>query len=95
MKHELKIWPAYFEAVSEGSKTFEVRNNDRAFQKGDTVEMLEWDPTTKETHRYTHSIELPRGYTGRKVGPFTIGFVLPLDKDRVVFSLIKTKVGGE
>lgn len=42
MKHELKILPAYFEAVLNGDKTFEIRDNrDRGFQKGDTVVLLE------------------------------------------------------
>lgn len=38
MKHELKTLPVYFEAVLNGDKTFEIRDNsDRGFQKGDTV----------------------------------------------------------
>lgn len=42
MKHELKILPAYFEAVLSGEKTFEIRNNsDRGFQKGDIVTLIE------------------------------------------------------
>jgi hypothetical protein len=45
MKHELKILPAYFEAVLSGEKTFEIRNNtDRGFQKGDTLLLREFDP---------------------------------------------------
>ena len=42
MKHELKILPAYFEAVISGEKTFEIRDNsDRGFQKGDIVTLTE------------------------------------------------------
>ena len=45
MHHNLKILPAYFEAVALGDKTFEIRDNtDRGFQKGDTVTLLEFDP---------------------------------------------------
>jgi ASC-1-like (ASCH) protein len=43
MKHELKIEPAFFEAVISGDKTFEIRNNaDRGFQKGDIVVLKEY-----------------------------------------------------
>jgi len=38
MVHELKILPAYFEAVCEGRKNFEIRNNsDRGFNAGDAL----------------------------------------------------------
>ena len=40
MHHELKIEDAYYEAVIEGIKTFEIRFNDRGYQKGDTVSFL-------------------------------------------------------
>jgi len=44
MEHELKLHPKYFERVSRGEKTFEVRKNDRDYQVGDTVIMREFDP---------------------------------------------------
>lgn len=81
MKHLLKIWPQYFCRVEDGSKTFEVRNNDRGFQMGDTVELHEYDPdTVLESQRFS----------GRKL-TFTIGYVLPYDDDVVVFSLLPIK----
>jgi len=43
MIHKLKIEPSYFQAVLEGSKTFEIRKNDRGFQKGDHVVLMEFD----------------------------------------------------
>jgi len=47
MKHELKIWPQYYCRVVDGSKTFEVRKNDRGFQPGDEVTLREWNPKTE------------------------------------------------
>lgn len=37
MTHEIKIKKQFAEAVYLGEKTFEVRNNDRGYQKGDLV----------------------------------------------------------
>lgn len=78
MHHELKIWPQYYARVAEGSKTFEVRNNDRGYQMGDTVTLKEFDPN--ETRK-------PFQYTGKEL-TFRIGYVLPIDGDRVVFGLL-------
>lgn len=43
-EHELKCWPVYFQRVWTGDKTFEVRLDDRGFQRGDRVVLREWDP---------------------------------------------------
>lgn len=79
MKHELKLWPQYFEQVFIGEKTFEVRKNDRDYGSGDTVILKEWCPEKND-------------YTGRKLS-FDIGFVLlggqhGLEENWCVFSLI-------
>ncbi|MCK5644203.1 MAG: DUF3850 domain-containing protein [Gammaproteobacteria bacterium] len=42
-KHELKIIQPYFSDVSIGRKKFELRNNDRDFEKGDILKLREWD----------------------------------------------------
>lgn len=80
MKHELKILPQYFQAVKNGTKTFEVRKNDRGFQNGDEVTLREWDPETRSTYEVG-------GYTGDYMD-FKIGYVFMIDAERVVFSLI-------
>lgn len=38
--HRLKTIGIYWDAVASGEKTFEVRVNDRAFQTGDTLELV-------------------------------------------------------
>lgn len=38
--HRLKVWSQYFDALKSGDKTFEVRKDDRGFQKGDTLSLV-------------------------------------------------------
>ena len=42
--HELKSWPKFFSPMMDGSKTFEIRNNDRNFQVGDLLILKEFEP---------------------------------------------------
>ncbi len=43
-EHVLKVQPPYLDALLDGSKTFEVRRNDRAYQRGDMLVLREWHP---------------------------------------------------
>lgn len=43
MIHALKILPEYFEAMAAGTKSFEVRKNDRPYHTGDYVALNEWN----------------------------------------------------
>jgi hypothetical protein len=63
--HALKVEPPYFDALVDGSKPFEVRRNDRAFQRGDLLRLQEWGPIpcSKTFCKDTHGT----GYTGREV----------------------------
>jgi len=61
--HELKIWPAFYAAIQSGEKTFEIRKDDRGFQKGDKLVLREWNPKWP-----TRIIAEPFGaYTGNSI----------------------------
>lgn len=52
--HNLKIWQQRFDAVRNGTKTFDIRKDDRGFNVGDTVVLEEFRHGVGE-------------YTGRKL----------------------------
>lgn len=87
MTHELKCWPQYFCRVADGSKTFECRVNDRGFQPGDIIVLREWDQKLVY-HAQGPFDDRHDGYTGKRL-QFKIGYVLPIDEKRVVFSLLR------
>ncbi len=58
MRHELKVYPEFFQALWCGDKTFEIRKDDRNFQERDEVVLQEYDPTVGGE------------YTGREVEGF-------------------------
>ena len=87
MRHDLKIWPQFYCRVADGSKTFELRNNDRAFQSGDTIVLREWDPTPINSNSLS-----PRGYlTESEPLEFTVGHIQIVSKNEVIFSLLPVK----
>lgn len=50
-RHELKIWPEHFSAVTHPDirrrKMVEIRKDDRGYQAGDVLLLREWDPEQK------------------------------------------------
>ncbi len=86
MTHEIKCWPQYFQRCKDGSKTFELRKNDRGYQPGDIVIMREWNPEPINAGG-----KEAQGFTDEKPLEFKIGYVLMLDSDRVIFSLLPIK----
>lgn len=90
-EHILKTIGTCWDAVKAREKTFEVRRNDRFFQKGDTVVLRKMD----ETGRYYE-----QGPDGGKFSTcdlkFTIGWVLQggqfgIEPGYVVFQLEPAK----
>lgn len=60
--HTLKCWPEYFEALANGTKKFEFRQNDRDFQVGDILVIQEY-------------LQNKMCYTGRELR-FEVSYVL-------------------
>lgn len=77
--HNLKIYLQHYRNVRSGTKTFEIRKNDRAFQKGDTVALQAFCGIENKYYDILSYPELN----------FKIGDVYPIDSERVVFSLLK------
>lgn len=53
--HDLKTWPEFFEAITSGAKTFELRRDDRNYAVGDLLVLREWNQESGD-------------YTGRTFG---------------------------
>ena len=62
--HKLKILPQYFKAVQDGSKTFEIRKNDRGYKVGDTLILQEYINYSDSAY---YNRETPNRYTGREI----------------------------
>lgn len=43
----LKTWPVFYQMMLDGTKTFDLRKDDRDFQAGDLVVQQEYEPETK------------------------------------------------
>lgn len=58
--HELKVAPPYIHAISSGEKKFEVRRDDRGFQRGDVLWLREYNAKKIGSSRYTGNEEYVR-----------------------------------
>lgn len=65
--HSLKTWPSLFQRVWDGEKTFEVRLDDRGYQKGDAVVLREWDRTVECACGHGDHTETCPKYSGRTI----------------------------
>lgn len=86
MRHELKTDSAVFADVLNGTKTFEIRKNDRAFCVGDTLVLRETLHTGRDM-----AMGSPLVYTGRTVTRHVshalYGPIYGLARDWVILSL--------
>jgi hypothetical protein len=82
MTHHLKILEQHYWRVKEGTKTFEIRINDRAYQKGDEVYLMPYNGAKHLTGESFSNLH------------FLIGDVYPIpngDDQWCVFSLLEKK----
>ena len=73
-KHEIKIYPEFFDMKLKGLKNWEYRYNDRNYQIGDLLIEREW---TEEG-----------GYTGRELTEEVV-YILPSLNDFLIMSTIQ------
>lgn len=82
--HTLKTWPDFFDAVASGDKTFEIRKNDRGFQKGDKLILEKFDPADPEKYTSANALYVDVTYVLNGFG-LKNGFVaLGLGKTHVI-----------
>jgi ASC-1-like (ASCH) protein len=86
MKHEKKVWPAYFQLILEGKKNYELRLADWECNEGDILILKEWDP---ETGEFTGRVlEKEVTYVGKTKG---INFWSKEDVEKFGFQIISFK----
>ncbi|WP_312631711.1 DUF3850 domain-containing protein [Pantoea piersonii] len=71
MEHNLKILPEHFAPVDAGIKRAELRKNDREYQKGDILNLCEWDGTN-----FTGRFAIRQVTHVADVGAYLPGYVL-------------------
>lgn len=80
--HELRAWPNYFQPMWDGRKTFEIRYDDRGFQRGDQVVLREWDlKASCDCTSGKHNAASCARYTGREISA-EIGYVMAFTPSR-------------
>ena len=87
MTHELKLCREFAEPVFFGDKRFEIRENDRGYQKGDTVifKVVDINPRSRPLTKREEDIQ-----SALEKMQFTISYVISgwgLKNGRVAFGL--------
>jgi len=56
--HELKCWPEFFSLIVDGTKTFDLRKNDRGYEVGDLLVLREYDPIRQRYTELHHTVSV-------------------------------------
>jgi len=82
--HDFREWPVFFLALWDGSRTHEIRRDDRkpVVNEGDTVTFHEWMPDTRRaTGRWVRAV------VGHVTRPGTVGSNANVPPGVIVFSI--------
>jgi hypothetical protein len=90
IEHTLKCLPTYWDAIERGEKTFDVRRDDRGFQKGDFVILQRLN----ESKHRQHEIEYdgngrPAHQLRRKITYILTGGQFGIEPGYVILALRK------
>ena len=87
--HQLRTFPTAWDAVQRGDKTFELRLNDRCFQKGDFVELIRLAADDAGAEESVDAEGDPRTLVKRIGWILHAGFIFPgLEADYCILSLL-------
>jgi hypothetical protein len=86
--HELKTLAVYFDAIARGEKNFEVRRDDRGFQKGDTLRLLRlYDNGSYKDRAVEYKAGKPAHVLTRKISFILTGGQFGIEPGFVVLAL--------
>ena len=66
--HQIKTHSEYFQQVWDRKKLFEIRKDDRNYEVGDTLTLLDYNPETNTYNRRTISAEISYKLNGGNFG---------------------------
>jgi len=85
VEHVLKCWPVYYDAIVRGEKPFEVRRDDRGYQKGDYLLLRRYE--LGRGYDTTSAIPLKYVETRRRISYVLTGGQLGIEPGYVVLGL--------
>jgi hypothetical protein len=87
-EHTLKTWPTYYDAIARGEKPFDVRRDDRGFQKGDVIILQRTGEGQHNRHEVDYGYDLkPRFQLRRTITYILTGGQFGIEPGYVVLGL--------